>query len=186
MQLARAAAPLLLAALLGACSSGGGTAPTTAPTPAPTSGAVAGSTATPVDSTAMSGYDAGGYKSGGGASPAAATGGIDLASTGLGKVLVGAGGMTLYLFLADSGGTSACSGGCAANWPPLTGDLPALGTGLDASDFGTITRGDGAKQVTFYGHPLYYFAGDKVAGDTNGQGLNSKWYVVGADGAPIK
>ena len=58
---------------------------------------------------------------------------------------------------------------------------------LDAGDFGSITRDDtGAKQVTFYGMPLYYVAGDQKAGDTNGQGLFGKWYIVGADGKPIK
>jgi predicted lipoprotein with Yx(FWY)xxD motif len=97
--------------------------------------------------------------------------------------------MTLYIFTPDgTSGKSACSGQCLASWPALTSDAaPTLGTGLDASDFASITRtDDGAKQVTFYGMPLYTFSGDKAAGDTNGQGLNGKWYVVGADGKPIQ
>lgn len=124
------------------------------------------------------------------ASPSAAAGGtsVALADTDLGKVLVGANGMTLYVFTADKGGKSACTGDCLANWPALTSDgAPALGEGLDAEDFGTITReDDGSAQVTFYGQPLYYFAGDKAAGDTTGQGLADKWYVVDAEGKMIK
>jgi predicted lipoprotein with Yx(FWY)xxD motif len=63
---------------------------------------------------------------------------------------------------------------------------PTVGTGLDASDFTTITRDDGTKQIAFYGQPLYYFAADAAAGDVKGQGLNEKWYVIGADGKAIK
>ena len=57
---------------------------------------------------------------------------------------------------------------------------------VDAEDFTTITRDDGATQIAFYGMPLYYFAADAAAGDVKGQGLNDKWYVIGADGTPIK
>ena len=84
-------------------------------------------------------------------------------------------------------GKSVCNGDCAAAWPPLLGDAaPTLGTGLEAGDFTTITRDDGATQIAFYGMPLYYFAADAAAGDVKGQGLNDKWYVIGADGTPIK
>ena len=126
------------------------------------------------------------------ASPAASqasSGGpaVSVAGTSLGDILVDGDGLTLYMFTADSGGKSACSGDCVANWPPLTGDAaPTLGAGLDAEDFATITRDDGAKQVTFYGMPLYTFAGDKAAGDVSGQGLAGKWYVLKADGTPVK
>lgn len=185
----RAAAPLLVAALVAACS-GSATSATTAP--APSTGAVAAASAAPAASSG-SGYDAGGYTRGasssaatGAGASAATTSGIALATNSLGTILVGADGKTLYVFLADSNGTSACTGACATNWPPLTGALPALGQGLNAADFGSITRGDGTAQVTFHGQPLYYFAGDQAAGDTKGQGLSGKWYVVGADGKPIK
>jgi predicted lipoprotein with Yx(FWY)xxD motif len=140
--------------------------------------------------------DADGKKVGAEASPAAsaeasaAAGGtnIDLADNDLGKILVGADGRTLYVFTADSGGKSSCTGDCLANWPALTSDgAPTLGAGLDGEDFGSITReDDGSTQVTFYGMPLYYFAGDAAAGDTKGQGLADKWYVVDADGKMIK
>ncbi len=125
------------------------------------------------------------------AEPSAAAGGVqvDLADNPLGKILVGGDkGLTLYAFSADSGGKSNCTGDCLANWPALTSDgAPTLGTGLDAEDFAAITRDDNqAKQVTFYGQPLYYFAGDTAAGDTKGQGLGGKWYVVDAEGKVIK
>ena len=124
------------------------------------------------------------------AAPSAAAGGatIDLADNALGKILVGADGKTLYVFTADKGGKSACTGDCLANWPALiSAAAPTLGTGLDAEDFATITREDGGgAQVTFYGQPLYYFAGDSAAGETKGQGLAEKWYVVDAEGKMIK
>jgi predicted lipoprotein with Yx(FWY)xxD motif len=124
------------------------------------------------------------------ASAPAAAGGVpvNLAKVSLGTVLTGGDkGMTLYLFTPDTADTSACTADCAATWPPLTSTAaPTLGTGLDAEDFKTITRDDGTKQVTFYGHPLYYFGGDTAAGETKGQSLGGKWYVVDAEGNAIK
>jgi len=120
------------------------------------------------------------------ASPAAAGPAVNVASTSLGDVLVDGKGMTLYMFTADSAGTSACTGDCLANWPALAGESVTPGTGLDAADFASITRDDGSKQVTFYGMPLYLFAGDKAAGDVTGQGLGGKWYVLKADGTVVK
>ena len=60
------------------------------------------------------------------------------------------------------------------------------GHGLDAEDFKTVARTDGAMQVTFYDMPLYYFADDTTAGDVNGQGFGDKWWVVAPSGEPIK
>lgn len=150
--------------LVAACSSGGGVAtaaPTSAPTPAPTSAPTA---------------------------PPAATGtAIGLASTTLGDIVVDGQGLTLYVFTPDTAGSSTCYGDCATSWPPLLTDAtPTVGSGLAADKFGTTTRTDGGNQVTLGGMPLYYFAGDKAAGDVEGQGLSGKWYVVGADGALIK
>lgn len=175
------AAPMLgLSLILAACGSSGGgatTAPSAAPaTEAPSSTAPASEA--PSESAAAS------------ESPSAAAGGgvtVNLTTNPLGSILTGADGKTLYIFTADSGGKSVCNGDCATAWPPLMGDsAPTLGTGLDTADFSTITRDDGTKQVAFYGMPLYYFAADTAAGDTKGQGLNDKWYVVGAEGTPIK
>ena len=123
------------------------------------------------------------------ASPAAGGVKVDLADNELGNILVGGDdGLTLYVFTADSGGKSNCTGDCLANWPALSSDgAPTLGEGLDAEDFASITReDDGTSQVTFYGQPLYYFAGDTAAGETKGQGLGGKWYVVDAEGKMIK
>jgi predicted lipoprotein with Yx(FWY)xxD motif len=117
--------------------------------------------------------------------PEAGAAAIALADTSLGSVLTGAGGLTLYMFTADSGGTSSCYDSCAQSWPPVLGAAQP-GAGLDAADFGTTARTDGTTQVTFNGMPLYAFAGDKAAGDVNGQGVGGKWFVLGADGQPIK
>jgi predicted lipoprotein with Yx(FWY)xxD motif len=89
--------------------------------------------------------------------------------------------------VADSGGKSACAGACAQAWPPLEGSATA-GTGVNSSDLGTTTRSDGSKQVTYKGHPLYYFIADKSAGSTTGQGNNSfgaKWWLVAPSGVAI-
>lgn len=99
------------------------------------------------------------------------------------------GGRAVYLWVADSGGTSSCSGSCASAWPPLTTKgAPSAGTGVSAADLGTIARSDGSKQVTYNGHPLYYYAGDAGAGQTNGQGSDSfgaRWWLVAPSGNSI-
>jgi predicted lipoprotein with Yx(FWY)xxD motif len=114
---------------------------------------------------------------------------VSVASSGLGKVLVNSQGLTLYLFQADTGTTTACFGACAAAWPPLraTGQ-PTVGKGANASLAGTTARSDGNPQVTYNGHPLYLFVQDKKAGDTNGEGLTAfggGWFVVSPAGTQI-
>ena len=106
-----------------------------------------------------------------------------------GAFLTTGSGRTVYLWAKDSMNMSACSGACASAWPPVpaTGTLTATG-GAKASDLGTITRSDGTKQVTYDGHPLYYFVGDSAAGQTNGQGsdnFGAKWWLVAPSGAEI-
>ena len=107
----------------------------------------------------------------------------------LGTYVVDARGMSLYLFEKDRNGKSACSGACAKVWAPLTvKGKPTAGTGLKASLLSTIRRSGGAKQVTYGGHPLYHFAGDKKAGQTAGQGseaFGAEWYLVGTTGKRI-
>jgi predicted lipoprotein with Yx(FWY)xxD motif len=122
-------------------------------------------------------------------SPSAAA--LSSKSTSLGTILVaGPKQMTVYLFEGDKGTTSACSGGCASVWPPVTASASSqVGGGLEASKLGTTTRSDGTKQLTYAGHPLYYFAQDTEAGQTKGQGINSfgaHWYVLGTSGGAIK
>jgi len=106
-----------------------------------------------------------------------------------GTVLVGPNGHSLYYFAADKGKTSTCSGMCATFWPPLTttGKPTASGT-VKASLLGTTTRSGGVKQVTYDGHPVYYFADDKKAGQTAGQdflGFGARWYLISPSGAAI-
>lgn len=119
--------------------------------------------------------------SGGGAETIAISG-----SAGIGDVLVDGEGKTLYLFEADTTDKSTCDGACAQAWPPVTtkGD-PVAGGGVDASQLGTTSRSDGTTQVTYYGHPLYYYAGDTAPGQANGNGLDqfgAEWYGVTATG----
>lgn len=97
--------------------------------------------------------------------------------------------MTVYLFEADKGPASKCSGACAGAWPPVTtSGAPVASGGAVAADLGTIKRSDGTTQITYKDHPLYYFVKDKDAGDSYGQGVNgfgSSWYVLSARGAKV-
>jgi predicted lipoprotein with Yx(FWY)xxD motif len=96
---------------------------------------------------------------------------------GAGKYLADSKGMALYTFKKDSAGKSACAGDCLAKWPAFAGSGADL-DGLKTADFGTIARADGAPQTTYKGMPLYYFAADKAAGDTKGQGVKEVWYLA--------
>jgi predicted lipoprotein with Yx(FWY)xxD motif len=116
-------------------------------------------------------------------SPAAAAT-LETATTSVGTALVDGSGRSVYLFLPDAQEESTCYDSCEANWPPLAGAGTA-GSGVDDGLLGTTDRSDGTAQVTYDGWPLYYFAGDTVAGDTNGQGVNEVWYLVGPDGAAL-
>lgn len=109
---------------------------------------------------------------------------LDTASTDLGDVLVDGDGMTLYMFDNDSEGESACVDDCAATWPPVTGEATASGD-VDEGLIGTITRPDGATQVTYGDVPLYWYAADAEPGEVNGQGVGGVWWVVGPDGSRI-
>lgn len=120
-----------------------------------------------------------------GASPTGAGTMVQVADSDLGSILVDADGMTLYLFEADANGSSTCTGDCATTWPALVGEAPSAGDGVDASLLGTTTREDGQVQVSYDGHPLYHYAADASAGDTNGQGIGDVWYVVDSGGAAV-
>jgi hypothetical protein len=93
------------------------------------------------------------------------------------------------MWAKDTGNTSQCTGACASEWPPVTasGTVTAGGSAT-SSDLGTITRSDGTKQVTYDGHPLYYYAGDSAAGQASGQGsdnFGAKWWLVSPAGATV-
>jgi predicted lipoprotein with Yx(FWY)xxD motif len=114
---------------------------------------------------------------------------VRVANSRLGRILVDSRGHTLYLFKKDLGKRSACFGACATFWPPLrVSGKPTVGSGARASLIGTTTRSDGARQVTFNGHPLYRFAQDKKPGDTNGEGVNAfggRWFAVSPTGKQV-
>jgi predicted lipoprotein with Yx(FWY)xxD motif len=105
------------------------------------------------------------------------------------SVLTDSAGRALYLFGSDTSTKSTCSGACATAWPPLTAKgAPTAGTGAKAADLATITRPGGTKQVTYAGHPLYYFAGDNAAGQTNGEAstaFGAPWYLLAPTGQQI-
>jgi predicted lipoprotein with Yx(FWY)xxD motif len=125
-------------------------------------------------------------------STAAATPGVAVATkqSKLGTILAaGPKHLTVYLFEADKGSSSACSGACAKAWPPVTtaSDPTASGAAV-AADLGTTMRSDGTKQVTYKGHPLYFFEKDEDSGDAYGQGskaFGAGWYVMKANGSKI-
>jgi predicted lipoprotein with Yx(FWY)xxD motif len=107
--------------------------------------------------------------------------------SGLGKVLVDAEGMTVYLFTPDKGSTSVCYGGCESAWPPVTAEgKPTAGEGAMSSALGTTKRKDGSLQVTYEGHPLYTFVGDKGSGEANGQESEGTWFVMDEAGSEVK
>jgi len=128
-----------------------------------------------------------------GAKPAAATPAasttVAVGKTNLGRILVDARGRSLYLFEQDKGMASTCYGACASIWPPLTvSGSPKAADGIAASKLGTTRRKDGKAEVTYNGHPLYYYAGDQKPGDTTGEGLNqfgAPWDVLSTSGKGI-
>jgi predicted lipoprotein with Yx(FWY)xxD motif len=121
--------------------------------------------------------------------PPSAAAAIDVRATALGRTLVDAKGRTLYEFEADKSNASNCSSACLSIWPPLTlGAKPQANGGALAAKIGTISTAGGKHQVTYGGHPLYYYVGDQKPGDTKGQGLNqfgAEWYVLGPTGNKI-
>jgi len=170
-------AALAASALLFAACSNAGTGATTTPTQAPPStAATAGPTAGPTaGATAGASQGAGAYE-------------VDLGNSAkYGKFLTGEDGKTLYLFTPDTTSASNCNGDCAATWPPFileAGETVKGGEGVTGT-FATIARQDGSMQVTYAGHPLYYYGADTAAGDTNGEGLFNKWYLVDASGSAV-
>jgi predicted lipoprotein with Yx(FWY)xxD motif len=130
--------------------------------------------------------------SSGGSSTSAASGAAVTVSTkhakGIGTILAaGKKHLTVYLFEADHGTTSTCTGACEQVWPPVkaTGQVGTAGAAVGA-DLGTTTRADGTKQVTYKGHPLYYYAKDGDSGDAYGQGIKSfgaDWYGLRPSGS---
>ena len=107
-----------------------------------------------------------------------------------GKVLFDGSGRVLYLFKRDRGSHSSCSGACATAWPPfLTRRAPKAGAGVRTSLLGTTKRANGKLQVTYAGHPLYYFSGDTKPGRINCQNVvefGGRWLVISPTGKAIR
>ena len=112
---------------------------------------------------------------------------VSTASTKYGTVLVGANGMTLYMYDPDAGGTPTCYDACATAWPPLvTAGAPTAAGQAEANLLTTVPRTDGTIQVVYNKWPLYFWQKDTKPGDVTGQGVGGVWWVVGVDGQPIK
>jgi predicted lipoprotein with Yx(FWY)xxD motif len=109
---------------------------------------------------------------------------VVVAASAFGDMLVDGAGNTLYLFVPDAQDASVCYDDCANAWPPLGSEVVA-GDGVDAGLLGSVARDDGSEQATYNGWPLYYFANDAAAGDTNGQGINDVWYVLDSAGEAV-
>ena len=115
---------------------------------------------------------------------------VSTAKTSLGRILVNSRGRTLYLFLKDRNGKSACNGMCAKFWPPLIarGKVKAAAD-AKTSLIGRTRRADGRMQVTYNRHPVYTFVKDTKKGQTNGEGLlafGAHWYAVSPAGKAVK
>jgi len=142
--------------------------------------AAAGSTAT-VTSTVMS-------SSTGMSSATASSAALGVTTnSSLGQIVTTGSGMTVYRYDADSANPSKsnCSGGCASAWPPVlvTGSVMPSVNGVSSTLVGEVTRSDGTKQLTLGGWPLYTYAGDMSAKQTNGQGSGGSWWAVTPTGA---
>jgi predicted lipoprotein with Yx(FWY)xxD motif len=185
-------AVILLAA---ACSAGAPASPSpvppTAGTPAPSSAptATVASAASPAP-TATAGSTAGytcdpDMSYGCDASPSAGTPApagemvVITQSASASPHLLGPNGNALYTFDNDTATSSACETGCTDNWPPIVVQPGyTVQAGGHEEDFSTITRSDGSLQLTYYGKPLYNYAGDASATDANGDGLFGKWHLA--------
>lgn len=111
---------------------------------------------------------------------------VRVADSPLGPILVDGTGRTLYGFTKDKPGASSCDDDCIAVWPALTAHRVEAGSGADAELLRKTALTQGAEQATYGDWPLYYYVGDAVAGDVNGQGLDGEWFAIGADGKLVK
>jgi predicted lipoprotein with Yx(FWY)xxD motif len=172
LALGAAAAVAALLAGCGSSSSSSSSSSTAASTPASTA-----STQSPAASTSTTAASGSGVA-------------IESKHAKLGTILAaGPKKLTVYMFEADKGTTSSCSGACAKVWPPVTtSGAPTAAGGAVSADLGTTKRSDGTEQVTYKGHPLYFYDDDKDAGDAYGQGskaFGASWYVLKPSGAKI-
>ena len=116
--------------------------------------------------------------------------GVQAHSSQYGRVLFDQRGFVLYGFTADSPRKSRCYSACAKAWPPLlTTSAPKALKGVDRAKLGTVTRRSGAKQVTYAGHPLYYYVGDRRPAQILCQDVleyGGRWLVVAPSGKLVR
>jgi predicted lipoprotein with Yx(FWY)xxD motif len=111
---------------------------------------------------------------------------VRVADSKIGRILVNAKGLTLYLVLADKHHRSTCKGTCANVWPPVPGPRPRHpGSGIEVRHLTTTRRSDGRRQLSYYGHPLYTMIADKKPGDLEGEGFGGSWFAVSSKGHPV-
>ena len=172
-----------LAAVLSGCAGGSGTSTSSAPPASTTTGSATASPSSPAPSTPAPATSAAGTQSGAAASAPA----LKTAATNAGQVVVDARGMSVYLFAKDTkdSGMSACTGSCAATWPPVLAGSDAPAVEGVTGKVGTIATPDGKKQLTINGMPVYHFVKDKAPGDITGQGVGGVWYLVNPAGDKV-
>jgi predicted lipoprotein with Yx(FWY)xxD motif len=114
---------------------------------------------------------------------------VQTRDTSLGTILVDGQGRTLYLFAQDTGSASTCTGDCSSDWPPVpVSGTPTATGGASTAALGVTAGANGIRQLTYSGHPLYYFVADAKAGQTRGQAIDefgAKWYVLDSTGAAV-
>lgn len=182
-------APLAAAVVIAGCGGYGGSSRSSASGASGGSGGSGSYGASGGPSAAGSPSAAGGYSKAAPSKTGSAGAAVTVGSSKFGKILVDSHGRTLYDFAADKTSASTCSGACASTWPPLiaTG-TPKGGPQIRASLLGTTKRTDGSSEVTYNGHPLYYYAGDTKPGDTTGQNLSqfgARWYLLTRNGTEV-
>lgn len=153
----------------------------------PGAGSAVASTAS---SSSNSPYSSGGGSTSSAPSPSGSVTEITTKHSKHGTILAaGSKQLTVYMFEADKGSASNCTGACAAAWPPVIAKGSPTASGhATSADLGTTTRSGGVKQVTYKGHPLYYFDKDKDNGDAYGQGVHAfgaGWYVLAPNGNKV-
>jgi predicted lipoprotein with Yx(FWY)xxD motif len=93
----------------------------------------------------------------------------------------------VYSNVNDTAQASTCSGSCAKTWTPLTSvEAPVSAGGINPALLGTLLRTDGQRQVTYGGHPLYTYSGDKHHLGLAGQGADGSWFTIAASGDLVK
>jgi predicted lipoprotein with Yx(FWY)xxD motif len=115
---------------------------------------------------------------------------LTITDSDYGSILANGRGRALYLFTADSGKASSCSGDCATAWPPyIVKRKPVAGPGVKAGKIGVTRRSDGRLQATYAGHPVYFYVGDNEPGEVLCQAVNEFggfWYVLRASGRAVR